>query len=145
MPYRYRGRGQFSTGTSRSGRGYTYAGRSVRINDGPLRLTWNGPQVLQEVFNAVVEAFEQVSDEALNYMQSVVPVRTGNLRDSCFVNIRLDGTRLQVRIGASAYYAVYVELGTSRTPAQPYIRPTFDFVIRILPGVINNEVNRRGR
>lgn len=146
MAYRrFRGRGQFTAGESRSGHGYNYAGRSVRLNEGPLQLTWNGPQVFAELFNALVNAFTQLSDEALDYMQSIVPVKSGTLRDSCFVNITVTNNRIRVVIGADTHYAVYVELGTSRMNAQPYIRPTYDFVLKQLPMIVRNEVGRRGR
>jgi hypothetical protein len=145
MPYRYRGRGQFTSDTSRSGRGYNYAGRSVRVQGANFQLTWNGPQLVDDILSSLQNAFQNISDDALSYMQSIVPVRTGALRDSCFVIVRISGGRIQLIIGAGTRYAVYIELGSSRNGAQPFIRPTYDYVIRMLPGVIRNEVRRRGR
>jgi HK97 gp10 family phage protein len=145
MPYRFRGRGQITAPTSRSGKGYTYAGRRVLLKGNNFELTWNGPQVALEILSALTDAFANLSDQALSYMQSVVPVDTGRLRDSCFVQLVVQGSRLQIVIGADTPYAVYVELGTSVSPAQPYIRPTFDFVIQNLAGIIRNEVSRRAR
>lgn len=145
MAYRFRGRGRLTSPTSRSGRGYVYSGRSVQIRGEKFQLTWNGPQVMAELFEALSDAFATISDSALSYMQSIVPVDTGRLRDSCFVQIEEQLGRITVIIGADTPYAVYVELGTSSRPAQPYIRPTFDYVMSILPAVVRNEVRRRGR
>lgn len=145
MAYRFRGRGQFTAPSSRSGRAYTYSGRSVRLKEGPFVLTWNGPALYAALQNALIEAFSNLSDQALSYMQSIVPVDTGQLRDSCYVVVNVVNDRIQVKIGAAASYAVYVELGTSSHSAQPYIRPTYDYVISILPSIVKQEVARRAR
>ena len=144
MAYRFRGRGQFTAPSSRSGRGYNYAGRSVRLKGDNFEITWNGPAVIAQVLDALVDAFSKLSDEALAYMKSKVPVDTGALRDSCFVQIVNSGGRIVLIIGADTPYAVYIELGTSSRSATPYIRPTFDFVIQRLPSIVRNEVRSRG-
>lgn len=145
MPYRFRGRGRFTAPSSRSGKAYVYAGRSVRLSGEGFQLTWNGPVLYAALQSALVEAFSQLSDEALAYMRSIVPVDTGTLQDSCFAVVATGGGRILVTIGATAYYAVYVELGTSRRSAQPFIRPTYDYVRSILPSIVRNEVRNRGR
>ena len=48
-----------------------------------------------------------------------VPVDTGNLRSS----IGTEGDNNKAIVGASAEYAAYVEFGTVRMEAQPYMRP----------------------
>lgn len=56
--------------------------------------------------------------------KSLSPVDTGQLRDS--INfIVLDDAEVgwQVVVYAATEYAIYVEFGTSRSPAQPYLRP----------------------
>jgi HK97 gp10 family phage protein len=50
------------------------------------------------------------------------PVDTGNLRSS--LNYSVGDT--DAEIGTSVEYAPYVELGTSRQSAQPYLRPALD-------------------
>lgn len=146
MPYRFRrGRGQFTAPSSRSGVAYNYAGRRVLIQGDHFQLQWNGSQVMQQVLSAIVDAFGKVSNEALEYMQRIVPIDTGALQASCFVQVTVTGGRIRVVIGAGEPYAVYVELGTSSHGAQPFIRPTYDFVLSVLPGVIKAEVASRGR
>lgn len=58
----------------------------------------------------------------LPYMQSITPVDTGELRNS--EHIEVEGK--DVLIIADADHASYVEFGTSRMRAQPYMRPAID-------------------
>jgi HK97 gp10 family phage protein len=53
--------------------------------------------------------------------RELVPVDTGQLRDSINFTYRQDTGELQIH--ADMYYAIMVEYGTSKTPAQPYLRP----------------------
>ena len=50
-----------------------------------------------------------------------VPVKTGNLRGS--INHKVIVEDDAVRIGTPVEYAPYVEFGTSKQSAQPYLRP----------------------
>lgn len=54
--------------------------------------------------------------------QDLCPVDTGFLRDSGYVQIRSG----DVEIGYSAPYASFVEFGTYKMAAQPFLRPAFD-------------------
>lgn len=143
MAYRVRGRGQFTASTTRSGKSFNYSGRNVKIAGDNFQLNWNGPEMIQEVLEALSQALSALSVEALERMRQIVPVDTGDLRESCFVDIDITGTRLQLIIGAGMPYAIYVELGTFKTPAQPFLRPTFDFILQVLPFILNSEVAKR--
>lgn len=143
MAYRTRGRGQFSRGTTRSGKSFTYAGRRVLVREGNFELNWAGTQVVQEVLDALSNAFQALSVAALEYMLSIVPVDTGELQDSCYANIDVSNGTISLTIGAEADHAIYVELGTFKMAAQPYIRPTFDYIIRVIPELLKSEVARR--
>lgn len=50
------------------------------------------------------------------------PVDTGRLRASITHAVNQDGQGLYADIGSNVDYAVYVELGTSRVPARPFLR-----------------------
>lgn len=143
MAYRVRGRGQFSTPVSRTGKQFIYGGRRVVISDPAFKLTWRGPEIVADIIDAVLEGLQKLSNEALAYMRSIVPVDTGNLRDSGYVVLTIEGTRIKLVIGNGAYYAIYVELGTRFHAAQPFIRPTFDYIISKLPQLLQNEAQRR--
>ena len=56
------------------------------------------------------------------YAESACPVDTGFLRSTVFV--REAGS--DVEIGFEAPYASYVEFGTYKMAAQPYLRPALD-------------------
>lgn len=51
------------------------------------------------------------------------PVDTGRLRASITESLQRDAAGLVEVIGTDVDYAPYVELGTSRAPAQPFLRP----------------------
>lgn len=52
--------------------------------------------------------------------KEIVPVRTGRLRDSIVASKSGKG---EAEVTASAPYSIFVEMGTSRAPAQPFLRP----------------------
>jgi HK97 gp10 family phage protein len=59
------------------------------------------------------------------------PVDTGNLRSSISTDF-LGGAGslgMTATIGPTADYGVYVELGTSRMPPEPYLAPAWDAVV----------------
>ena len=50
-------------------------------------------------------------------------VDTGRLRSSIQTSLRVDAFGLAAVVGAYTEYAAYVEQGTDRAPAYPYLRP----------------------
>jgi len=56
------------------------------------------------------------------------PVDTGRLRASIAEELGEDGRGLVEVIGTDVEYGAYVELGTSRAAAQPFLRPALDDV-----------------
>lgn len=64
-------------------------------------------------------------------MQVKTPVDTGNLKSGESVDV--EGLRFEA--GPTADYGEYVELGTSRMPAEPYAGPAFD---ETLPSIIDS-------
>jgi HK97 gp10 family phage protein len=61
--------------------------------------------------------------------KTLAPVDTGNLKNSIgFSDLRKVGRSgsLVVEIGPSANYGLFVEMGTSRMAAQPYMGPAAD-------------------
>jgi HK97 gp10 family phage protein len=60
----------------------------------------------------------------LNHAQDLCPVDTGFLRMSG--NLYEDPGRGEVLIGFDAEYASYVEFGTYKMEAQPFLRPALD-------------------
>ena len=61
-----------------------------------------------------------------NHAVRACPVDTGRLRSSITEEMGRDSRGLVARIGTNVEYAAYVELGTRRMRAQPYLRPALD-------------------
>lgn len=53
-------------------------------------------------------------------------VRTGRLRNSIAWRMGVDAESIYADIGSAVLYAPYVELGTSRMEARPFLRPALD-------------------
>ncbi|QKY79501.1 hypothetical protein SEA_PHTOWN_18 [Streptomyces phage PHTowN] len=70
------------------------------------------------------EAISEFADDVTNHMKGVVPVDTGRLRDSISKEKAGDSYTVGPR---GVEYAEYVENGTSRSPAQPYVAPTIQW------------------
>lgn len=82
---------------------------------------------LTQQLNQVGLAFtvDDLAEGALviaEYAEAGCPVDTGYLRSTVFV--RENGN--DVEVGFSAEYASYVEFGTYKMAAQPFLRPAFD-------------------
>jgi HK97 gp10 family phage protein len=67
--------------------------------------------------------FQDVGGKMKGYAESICRVRTGYLRSTIHFTMLED---LNYEFGADADYASYVELGTWKTRAQPFIRPAFE-------------------
>ena len=68
---------------------------------------------------------ERAAVEINNEAKILCPVRTGNLRASItYVHLN----KFEWGVGTNTEYAPYVEFGTYKMKAQPYLRPAFDKV-----------------
>jgi Bacteriophage HK97-gp10, putative tail-component len=140
-----RGRGQLRTGQSRSGRGFYYGGRRVLLMDAPgTEVVWAGESLVQFSDDVLEATFSTLAQRGLQYLQSITPVDTGELQDSDYVEIDDEGGRLRLTIGATAEHALFQELGTSRHGANPFIRPTFDWLSGVIGPTMRAESAARG-
>lgn len=71
------------------------------------------------VKSAVSAALAEMGDNVCATAKANCPVRTGRLRRS----LRVDPGEGCVYVGTDVYYGKYVELGTCRMRAQPYLMP----------------------
>lgn len=79
--------------------------------------------VLALLREKVQQGLEDCAEALVGHAQGYCPVRTGALRDSIDYEI-VDDRNVAIRAGSDeAYYAAYVEFGTSRNVAQPFLRP----------------------
>ena len=87
---------------------------SVKVND-------NTDAVLKELDNAMERALTRIGLAAEGYAKKEAPVDTGNLRNS--ITHAEEIKEKATYVGTNVEYAPFVELGTSRSRAQPYLRP----------------------
>lgn len=73
------------------------------------------PMLLRELARRALGVQTRASD--------LCPVDTGRLRASITTQVTVDQVGPVARIGSNVEYAIYVEMGTSRMEAQPYLRP----------------------
>lgn len=88
-----------------------------------MGLVWNGDKILKRVETISTNALQITGKEMKADAKLRCPVITGFLKSTIFAKLI---EPLRLHMGATADYAIYVELGTHKTPARPFIRPSFD-------------------
>lgn len=78
-------------------------------------------EALEELASKKLVALEEIGLVAEGYAKQYCPVDTGRLRNS--ISHAVDEGEDMAIIGTNVEYAAYVELGTSRMTAQPYLEP----------------------
>lgn len=81
----------------------------------------NALAIVNAIDQALAKALEEVGLVAEGYAKKACPVDTGRLRNSITHQVR--PSEKSVYIGTNVEYAPYVELSTSRTKGQPFLRP----------------------
>lgn len=76
--------------------------------------------VKEELDNSIARALEAIGMQAENYAKMECPVDTGRLRNSITHEQENENTEV---IGTNVEYAPYVEMGTSKSRAQPFLEP----------------------
>lgn len=88
---------------------------------------------------ALTRALEKVGLVAEGYAKRLCPVDTGRLRNS--ITHAMEGSEAVV-IGTNVEYGPYVELGTARQKAQPYLRPAAVDHVSEYREIIEGELRR---
>ena len=86
-----------------------------------VNVTSNKDLIEQATTEQIERALEAIGLQAEGYAKMLCPVDTGRLRNS--ITHTVDVTGLKAIIGTNVEYAAYVEMGTSRMKAQPYLQP----------------------
>ena len=84
-----------------------------------VKVTDNTAAVQGGIKSAIARALERIGMQAEGYAKDMCPVDTGNLRNS----ITHTSDNKFAYIGTNVEYGKYVELGTRRMSAQPYLKP----------------------
>lgn len=86
-----------------------------------VKITDNSDEILGALSEQIEQALTAIGLTAESYAKQECPVDTGRLRNSITNAVRAD--EKAVYIGSNVEYAAFVELGTSRMKARPYLRP----------------------
>ena len=96
-------------------------------------------EVIDEMKKTMERALEKIGMVGEAYAKEECPVDTGTLRDSISHAVD-DNTAI---IGTNVEYAPYVELGTSKMEARPYLKPAFNDHLSEYKNMIFNELKGR--
>ena len=104
------------------------------------KLTWRGDQIWQTLHEAMPGALFKDGERLVELAASKINSNTGTLAGSGYVvskdrstykpnkrhrrELKPDGDA--VAVAFAAYYAKFVELGTRKMTAKPYLRPAID-------------------
>lgn len=81
----------------------------------------NSEEFLKALPEQIEQALTAIGLTAESYAKQECPVDTGRLRNS--ITRAVESGENAVYIGTNVEYAAFVELGTSRMKARPYLKP----------------------
>ena len=87
------------------------------------RMEWYGDDVIRSVKQSLPVAVTKACVVVQGAAKGYSPVDTGALRDSITYEMVSDN---EGKVGPSIEYDIYVEMGTRKMAAQPYLRPAAD-------------------
>ena len=96
-------------------------------------------QAQDAVTAAMARALEICGGKAETYAKQLCPVDTGNLRNS--ITHAQEDEKTEV-IGTNVEYASYVEFGTVKMKARPYLRPAAENHSAEYKAIIENELKQ---
>lgn len=103
----------------------------------------NIPIIKDEVQASVERALEQIGLMAERHAKEALTnqgaVDTGRLRNSVTHQVISEDS---VAVGTNVEYAPYIELGTSKMGARPYIRPAIEDYMNEYKQIIENELKK---
>lgn len=86
-----------------------------------IKLELHTDEILDALDEQIEAALTAVGMQAETYAKQLAPVDTGRLRNS--ITNEVDVSDKSVTIGSAVEYAPFVEQGTSKQKAKPYLRP----------------------
>lgn len=99
---------------------------------------------LKEVENALEQAVSRALFKVGAFVETeaktVVPVDTGRLKNS--IEHQENSSEQYTEIGSKVEYAPYVETGTYKMKAQPYLRPSIERNKSQIQSIIDNEFRK---
>lgn len=97
----------------------------MRRPSGKIITEWRQKEFLAEISGKVVSNMENACQYGVEQAQARAPVRSGIMRADVTYEIVVVGLVVTGWVGVlvTRFYAYFVELGTSRMKAQPFLRP----------------------
>lgn len=102
--------------------------------------TDNVDEILAALDSAAVVALEQCGQLAGDYAKKLCPFITGNLKNS--ITHAVDTDEDCVYIGTDVRYGKYVENGTYKKKARPYLKPAVADHIDTYRSIIENTLRK---
>ena len=93
------------------------------MNTITVQITDNSSEIKKACEESVNNALEIIGLKGEGYAKLICPVDTGRLRNS--ITHEQEGKYTEL-IGTNVEYAPYVEMGTQRQKAQPYLKPAVE-------------------
>lgn len=88
------------------------------------------------------DSFEYLANKAEKSAKSLVPVSSGKLKDSIKSKVESDGTNTNVKLSSNASHASYIEYGTSKMPARPFLRPAMEQIENEIEEVLKSNIEK---
>ncbi len=103
----------------------------------------NLPKLSKELHDAASRVVRKTALDVLDHAQSTVPVDTGNLKNSLQPGstdnvFEMEPGSLEAVVGTAVLYAAYVEFGTVKMAAQPYLIPAAESMKPVLIGAMQH-------
>lgn len=97
-------------------------------SDGTTEILGSLGRLKSEQLLTARDVCKQAARDIVNDARSRVPVRTGKLRRAIHHAIKTRKGEFEIGFGwrAKAYYGFFIEYGTKRQAAHPFLRPAFD-------------------
>lgn len=94
-----------------------------------MRIKYNDKEVLDAVRKQGKKHITKFAIVVERYAKELCPVDTGNLRRSITHDVETHDDVIIGQVGTPVHYGPYVELGTRKMAARPYLRPALYGVI----------------
>jgi HK97 gp10 family phage protein len=101
---------------------------------------WNAAKFKHKMLVKSAEGMARVCRFVAEKAQANAPVRTGKLREEITYKLEVQEDVVEgiVGVGKEAFYARFIEMGTSKMAARPFLRPAVfentDEIMRLLVG-----------
>ena len=110
-----------------------------------MTVEWKGDKHIKAAIEAQKKALTAASLVVQGDATSRTPVLTGNLKNSITYKVREE----DAIVGTNVEYAPYVEFGTSKMEAQPYLEPSLHNnkkkIEKLLKDAIAREIKGAGK